>query len=120
MTTVSRVELGCAGHFLCAADCHWRRHTQVGNYRISSIGDLYFNYEPKRRQTVGGGKSDFFETFVFKTMDDDADSNEGCGCRKVADWSEIEGIRASTAGEAQACHEKMVKKYLAMARKDLK
>ena len=34
-------ELGCAGHLIVANRCQWKRHTQVGKYRISSIGNYY-------------------------------------------------------------------------------
>lgn len=104
-----RVELGCAGHFICAKDCHWRRHTQVGGYRVSSVGNLYYDHEPNKRQTVGA--TGFFETLVFALTDEQDAGNEGCGCRKVAEWSEIDGERYETAGEAQAGHERYVAKY---------
>lgn len=108
--SVERVELGCAGHFICAQDCRWRRHTQVGDYRVSSVGDLYYKHEPKKRQTVGA--MGYFETLVFKLSKEQSEGNEGCGCREVAEWSEIDGERYETAGEAQAGHERYVAKYL--------
>ena len=106
------VELGCAGHFICAKDCHFRRHTQVGKkYRVSTVGDLYFDREPGKRQTVGAGKDAFFETYVFKTTGKLCKDNEGCGCVEVADWGEIDGRRWATAGEAQRGHAAFVRKY---------
>lgn len=109
---IKREELGCAGHFICARYCHWRRHTQVGAYRVSSVGDLYYHSEPDKRQTIGA--TGFFETLVFKLTDEQDKGNEGCGCRTVADWTEIDGERYDTAGEAQAGHEAFVEKYLAL------
>jgi hypothetical protein len=105
------VELGCAGHFICANDCRWRRHTQVGNYRVSTVGDLYYRSEENKRQTVGSGLEDFFETMVFKLRREKCDDNDGCGCRRVKEWSELECIRYKTAGEAQKGHEAMIRKY---------
>jgi hypothetical protein len=107
------VELGCAGHFICSDNCGWRRHTQVGNYRISTVGDLYIE---DKRVTVGCGETDYFETMVFLTTDKAARENDGCGCRAVVDWGGIEHERYSTAGEAQAGHEAMVRKYARKAR----
>lgn len=105
-----RVELGCAGHLIVSSRCRWKRHTQVGNYRISSIGDYYPDRDGKR-DTIGAGPDAFFETMVFKTVEAQDADNEGCGCRAVDDWSEIEGERYATAGEAQAGHERYVAKY---------
>jgi hypothetical protein len=113
---VVKVELGCPGHFICARDCRWRRHTQVGNYRVSSVGDLYYRSEENKRQTVGAGDDSFFETMVFKLTDKPIDGNEGCGCREVAEWCEIDGERYATAGDAQAGHERYVTKYTSLAR----
>ena len=105
------VELGCAGHFICAKDCHWRRHTQVGYYRISTVGDLYYPNNEKR-QTLGADLDSFFETYVFRTSLIPASESEGCGCLEVTDWSEIDGKRYATAGEAQAGHESFIARYL--------
>jgi hypothetical protein len=117
MSKVTRVELGCPGHCIVARDCRWRRHTQVGRYRVSSIGD-YFPPDRKKRDTLGAGDDSFFETMVFRTADGPEPGNEGCGCVAVADWCEIDGTRYPSAGEAQAGHEAFVKKYLTVARKE--
>ena len=39
-----RVELGCFGHFIGAPDCRWARHTRVGDYRVSSVGNYHPSY----------------------------------------------------------------------------
>ena len=110
---VLRVELGCAGHFICAKDCHFRRHTQIGSkYRVSTVGDLYYDSEPNKRQTVGAGDNAFFETYVFKTTGKPCQGNDGCGCVQVTSWSEIDGRRWATSGEAQTGHEQFVAKYM--------
>jgi hypothetical protein len=111
MAKATRVELGCPGHFIAASSCRWRRHTQVGNYRVSSIGDYFPKGLGTERETIGAGDDAFFETMVFKTTKDLETGNEGCGCRAVSSWSEIDGTRYATAGEAQAGHEKFVAKY---------
>lgn len=108
---MERVELGCGGHLIVAHRCRWHRHTQVGLFRISSIGN-YFPDRDGERDTIGAGPDAFFETLVFKTTDRPDPDNEGCGCFEIEDWSEIEGERYATAGEAQAGHERYVEKYL--------
>ena len=100
-----RVELGCPGHFIDVSSCHFRRHTQVGNFRVSTVGD-YYPGRSEKRETVGLNR--FFETMVFKTSDKQDDGNEGCGCREVLNFSEVDFEGYNTAGEAQAGHERMV------------
>ena len=102
------IELGCPGHFICAKDCRWRRHTQVGLYRISTVGDFYIK---DIRKTLGAGEDSFFETLVFKTDTTPEPGSEDCGCLQVIDWGEIDGKRYATAGAAQEGHEAFVKKY---------
>jgi len=113
---MKRIELGCAGHFICASDCRWRRHTRVGNYRISSVGD----YVPKgesKRDSIGYQR--FFETMVFRLEDGEEDKiSEGCGCGVVSEYSELDMDGYNTAGEAQAGHEKMVRKWQRIAKKE--
>lgn len=118
-----RLELGCKGHLIVGNSCRWHRHTQVGNYRISTIGDYYsVNYKkldkgvPRslalERDRVGSGAKDFFESQVFKTSRKREKQNDGCGCRRVIDWGGLECKRYPTAGKAQAGHERLVQKYL--------
>ena len=106
-----RVELGCPGHFVGAKNCRWRRHTQVGTYRVSSVGDLYLPNASNERRTLGAGDDSFFETMVFRLTRKSEPWSEGCGCKAVKDWSEVDVKRYATAGEAQAGHEAMVSKY---------
>lgn len=106
------IELGCPGHFISAKDCLWRRHTQVGKYRISSVGDLYYGGAGER-QTIGA--TGYFETMVFMTTGRKCKDNEGCGCCEVLSWQELECIRYDIAGKAQAGHERLVRKYLRKA-----
>jgi hypothetical protein len=103
-----RIEIGCAGHFIAADSCRYRRHTQVGNYRISTFGN-YFPAGERERREVGCDR--FFETEVFETSDEPAYESEGCGCMTVVSWSAIEMVGYQTAGEAHAGHEAMVDKY---------
>lgn len=107
---MARIELGCAGHFIASAACQWRRHTEINGYRISSVGN-YFPANSQKRGTIGAGPDSFFETYVFRLTKYLAKDSEKCGCHAVADWSEIDGQRYATTGEAQAGHERYVRKY---------
>ena len=82
----------------------------MNGYRISSVGELYFKNGPQR-QALGADPKSFFETMVFQTVARAASGNDGCGCRAVTGWSEIDSARYATAGEAQRGHERMVAKY---------
>ena len=106
------VELGCPGHFIGSSECEWRRHTQIGDrYRVSTVGD-YFPYGViLHRETLGVPDDSFFETMVFETLPNHAYDNEGCGCHEIKNYSELECERYATAGEAQAGHERYVRKY---------
>ena len=107
-------ELGCAGHFIVAERCHFRRHTQVGDeYRVSTVGNLHTH--AGIRETVGSGDNDWFESMVFRTLPNLDPGNDGCGCYEVADWTGIDGARYATAGEAQKGHEELVEKYRKLA-----
>ena len=110
---VKRIELGCPGHLIVSESCRWIRHTRVGDYRVSTIGD-YYRPDAKTRQTIGLDR--YFETMVFRITGEATDV-EGCGCGEV-DWSEISFEGYDTAGDAQAGHEQMVEKYLAIANKE--
>lgn len=110
---VNCIELGCAGHLCVASSCHWRRHTRVGDYRISTLGD-YYQSGSDERETIGCDR--YFETKVFRITGESTD-DEGCGCGE-ADFSEIDFDGYNLAGDAQLGHEQMVEKYLAIARNE--
>ena len=52
---------------------------------------------------------------VFETTEQPDAGSEGCGCLTVRSFSEIDGTRYATAGEAQAGHERFVCQYIAKA-----
>ena len=106
-------ELGCAGHLCVSHRCRWKRHTQVGLYRVSTLGDYFPTGLGGKRDTLGGGEDTFFESMVFLTTGKPDPENEGCGCYEVANWAELECARYATAGEANAGHEALIQKYRA-------
>lgn len=120
MTEPTRVELGCAGHFVGAPYCNWRLHTQLTRadgtgFRVSTVGE-YYPDDNQSRRPVGSGDDDYFETKVFALGTGPAEDNDGCGCRRVNDWHELACRRYATAGEAQRGHEAVVAEYLARLR----
>ena len=54
---------------------------------------------------------------VFKTSNKPVDDNDGCGCRKVTDWGEIDCNHYAATKAAQAGHKALVKKYLGIEKK---
>ena len=118
MSKVTRRELGHPGHFICANDCRWRRHTQLltdadGGYIISSVGELkYSKHAPEDGhdwETLSGMGYYPYETMVFRI---DADSEpRPCGCIEPASWSEGDGQRWVTVDEAEAGHEAYAEQY---------
>ena len=103
---------GYPGHFICAAQCRFRLCTKVGNYLISTVGDMLDSCTEKR-DTIGAGPDDFFETYVFKGGP--RCNVASCGCEQPSiDGHEIDGERCATAGEAQALHLKYCEKYARM------
>jgi len=117
-SSIQPIELGCAGHFCGSSYCRWRRHTQVGIYRVSSIGDYYAGQVDgsSKRMTLGCDPDSFFETMVFRTTGNPVSKSEGCGCIEVENYSEIHSERYATPGEAQAGHERAVALFLRRAR----
>lgn len=107
---------GYAGHFICASKCRFRLCTKVGDFLISTVGDMWFpDYSKgtgsKKRETFGAGENSFFETYVFRAGARCTVADCGCNQPTLAEACEIDGERCATAGEAQALHLKYCEKY---------
>ena len=102
---------GWAGHLCVGHDCRFHLHTEVGNYRISTVGE-YFSPLNKtgKMETLGGGEKDFYETMVFK-LSQSRTCDCGCGAREVDNWSELDSMRYANAKDAQAGHLKICHKF---------
>jgi hypothetical protein len=113
MIPASRWEwFGHAGQLCVGHRCLFHLCTRVGKHLISTVGDYYPEWTNGKRYTIGAGDDSFFETYVFKVLKGDGCTDKECGCGMPAvDWSEIEGIRTGTAGDAKKQHAKMCKKY---------
>ena len=77
---------------------------------MSSVGN--YDGEDGKRRTLGGEPDSWFETMVFETSDIDDPDNDGCGCKEVISWSEVDGNTYATVSSAQAGHEAFVDKYV--------
>lgn len=104
------------GHFHGHADCHWFRTTDVGDYRISSIGEYRPGglANPVLAFDLAGNA---YETMVFRLC-----GIAGCdelGARHVASWTNIAGKRYADAVAAHVGHEKMVKRFYEKAKAEM-
>lgn len=104
---------GYAGHFICSDRCLFRLCTQVGKYRVSTVGDLYINPEDEKPETVAGLKNAYFETMVFL-----AEDRQECGCHAVSDYAELERSLYPDHIQAHAGHMEMIEKYRKMQEAD--
>ncbi len=56
---------GLPGHLCVVSDCIFRLHTQVGDYKISTVGAYYpKNSNKKKMEEIG--LDHHYETYVFK------------------------------------------------------
>ena len=107
--------LGFAGHFICADSCLFRLCTDVGDYRISSVGAMRSNR--KVREIVGAKDGEFedvgpdrkYESFVFRLGDGICSC--GCGEREIANFSEIDSLAANDAKTARENHMTLCRQY---------
>ena len=100
---------GNAGHLIVSRDCLFHLSTDVGHYRVSTVGE----YLP-------GGSSDFaevgcgrkYETMVFPLGDAHCVAPDcDCGEREVAEWGELDFDGYNLRGEAQRGHLAMCQKW---------
>lgn len=104
---------GMAAHFICAADCLFHMATEVGDYIVSSVGDLRLRQpggERGERQEIGCGRT--YETFVFEAMEK---CECGCGMPTV-NGTEIDCEIANDPETARINHMAMCEKYAAIAK----
>lgn len=93
---------GHAGHFILAYKCGFRLNTRVGNYRISTVGDLPADGDERgEMQDIGFSRK--FETLVFPVAGD--------GPGEVDEWLEIDTDTYNACDDARLGHIAMCKKY---------
>lgn len=103
---------GAAGHHICARDCLHHLHTRVGDFRISTVGDMVRDRKTWTFGQVGLDRE--FETYVFRIAGECEQCDPPCGQGEIEDWNEIDSLPASTAAEAEANHRALCEKYAAV------
>lgn len=109
---------GLPGHFIAVKDCIFRLCTDIGKYRISTVGGYYPDGQGEgKMQTIGCDRH--YETYVFLL---DPKSGE------VSDLSEIDANGILLAKKenpydadkrAEAMHMKMCEKYSKIATREI-
>lgn len=101
---VQREDFAKPGHF-CAADrCRFVRHSHVGPYCVSTVGDWWPKGETQAEQ-IGHGR--YFETMVFRVGEDG----------EVADYGNHVDFRGYThEADAALGHERIVEEWERIAR----
>lgn len=56
-------ELPHPGHYICSSRCQFRRHTHVGDYCVSTVGEFTMGDDSKY-EDIGAGRK--YETMVFR------------------------------------------------------
>lgn len=118
---VAVTERDFRGHFICSEYCKFFRTTDVGEYRVSTIGDFH----PTRtggRQEIGYKR--FYETMVFRLgpvvhQCDVVDCPQN-GAREIQEWSEVEAHGYQSRLTALAGHRAIVRTYAYAADRDAK
>jgi hypothetical protein len=97
---------GHAGHFIGAESCLFHLNTEVGRYRVSTVGE-WVSPDPDgegeyaRFREIGSRR--LFETFVFRT-----DANG-----EVTDYTELDALSANDHDTATANHMALSRKWAA-------
>ena len=104
---------GAPGHFCGASECRFHLTTDVGYYRVSTVGE-WLPGDSLIWEEFGGELGSWYETMVFP-LSEAACVEDGCGCglRAVATWIELGCQRYHTRGEAQRGHMAMCEKWAA-------
>jgi hypothetical protein len=131
---------GHAAHFICSRWCQFHLSTQVGKWLVSTVGEYWPEravreihaevHNPawlaKNRYLKGDtfdaaymkefgfediGSWGKYETMVFEIGGLCKEPDCNCGLPRPSSWSELEGIRYETAGEATKGHYKYCEKW---------
>lgn len=95
---------GYAGHLCVSRRCAYHLCTRIGDYLISTVG-AYYPFGSDKMETIGGGREDFYETFVFKCEGDDNNGDP------IITTDEIDTKRYAKSIEAEEGHYAFCWKY---------
>ncbi len=111
---------GYPAHFILGYRCVFHMATKVGNYLVSTVGECLKrdsdedHNKPAAWETLGIG-GDYYETYVFRLDDPasrcDAEECGRCGLALPTNWSEIDGQRHKTSGDAARAHIAKCREY---------
>lgn len=93
-----RRELGTPGHFICAERCLFRRHTHVGPWCVSTVGDYRVSFDHGKPTEIGVDR--LYETMVFRS---DPEHHH--------DGDDLDFAPANDEEMAERNHEEMVAKW---------
>ena len=100
---------GNAGHFIASASCLFHLCTDVGYYRVSTVGE-YLPRGSSGFEDVGYRRK--YETMVFPLSDSRcSDPDCGCGAREIAEWRELDCDGYNRRGDAERGHTAMCQKW---------
>jgi hypothetical protein len=126
---------GTPGHFICAFDCRFHMCTQVGNYLVSTVGELFFDSTIREITAQSRGitlegrgdsrRADYmtkigfedigykrkYETLVFKAGASCVAKECNCGLPEI-DGSELDSDTYNDRKSATEGHRAMVSKYM--------
>jgi hypothetical protein len=118
---------GHVGHHICGAWMRFHMLTEVGNYLISTIGEMVTpgdsggseraEAEWLRKnfpgRDVGLGRK--YETYVFPLgLEVCKEKDCGCNARQPSNWSELAGRGSNTRGDARNRHMELCREYAEM------
>ena len=93
---------GEAGHFIASSACRFHLTTEIGKWRISTVGD-YHPGDCDEMQPIGS--SGFYETMVFELTGEPCNCDDlDCDMGVVGSWAEEDGSRYDTYAEAAKGH----------------
>lgn len=109
----AQVWMGHAGHFLLGSNCEFRLNTYVNGYIVSTVGELKYpgDSETAKYRPLGASPDGLYETFVFRAKK----TQSTCCPWEMADASQVDSRRYSTADAAAEGHAQMLSKWEAVA-----
>lgn len=126
---------GSPGHFICSFDCRFHMCTLVGDYLVSTVGQLFPDSTVREILAKSRGvelkgigdarKADYmakigfdeigygrkYETMVFKAGKPCDAKGCGCGLPALADGVELDSAIANDAKTATANHYELLRKW---------
>jgi hypothetical protein len=95
-----------AGHFICADRCKFRLNTYVGEYIVSTVGEMYLTLDGEEKlETVGCDR--LYETMVFKAVK----SNNQCCPYRIVVEKEVDFKGYNKPEDARRGHLELCQKW---------